>query len=108
MISLQEEPLLNKFPNLASNLRTMPHKSWKKVLVIRFSSIGDIVLTTPIVRCLHKAGFEVHYLTKVHYKDILSTNPYIDKLWTLDEGLQALVRPLRKCRFDGIIDLHQN
>ena len=37
-----------------------------KYLVIRFSSIGDIVLTTPILRCLKKQvkDSEIHYLTK--------------------------------------------
>lgn len=38
-----------------------------KILVIRFSSIGDIVLTSPIIRCVKKqiANAEVHYLTKI-------------------------------------------
>ena len=36
-----------------------------KILIIRFSSIGDIVLTTPVIRCLKKqlSGCEIHYLT---------------------------------------------
>ncbi len=44
-----------------------------KFLIIRFSSIGDIVLTTPVVRCLKQqvAGAEVHYLTK---KVLMLTN----------------------------------
>jgi len=40
----------------------------KKILVIRFSSIGDIVLTTPVIRCLKKQlNVEVHYLTKTSF-----------------------------------------
>ncbi|MEM0993749.1 MAG: glycosyl transferase, partial [Bacteroidota bacterium] len=36
-----------------------------RVLIIRFSSIGDIVLTTPVVRCLKlQRAAEIHYLTK--------------------------------------------
>ena len=44
-----------------------------KVLVIRFSSIGDIVLTTPVIRCLKKqvGGIELHYLTKKTFAPVL-------------------------------------
>lgn len=83
-------------------------RPWKKLLIVRFSSIGDIVLTTPVVRCLKNAGYEVHYLTKVQYASILETSPYIDRIWTLDGKLEALIPTLRKERFDGIIDLHKN
>jgi ADP-heptose:LPS heptosyltransferase len=56
-----------------------------KFLVIRFSSIGDIVLTTPVVRCLKKqvVTAEVHYLTKASFRPILEANPYIDKIHCL-------------------------
>jgi hypothetical protein len=39
-----------------------------KILVIRFSSIGDIVLTTPIVRCLKQQlpHAQIHFLTKLN------------------------------------------
>ena len=45
-----------------------------KFLIIRFSSIGDIVLTTPVVRCLKKQvlSAEVHYLTKAAFRPILA------------------------------------
>ncbi|MDC3105199.1 glycosyl transferase, partial [bacterium] len=50
-----------------------------KILVVRFSSIGDIVLTTPVVRILktHKNA-EVHFLTKREYSSLMENNPYID------------------------------
>ena len=53
-----------------------------KFLVVRFSSIGDIVLTTPTIRCLKRQveDAEVHYLTKQQYYPILKSNPYIDKI----------------------------
>jgi ADP-heptose:LPS heptosyltransferase len=52
----------------------------KKVLIIRFSSIGDIVLTTPVIRCLKRQipGTEIHYCTKKQYVGVLEANPYID------------------------------
>lgn len=83
----------------------------KKVLVIRFSSIGDIVLTTPVVRCLKKGRenqMEVHFATKKAFKDLLSSNPYIDKLHLLDGKLSDFNRKLRAENFDHIVDLHHN
>lgn len=81
-----------------------------KILVIRFSSIGDIVLTTPIVRCLKQqcVGAEVHYLTKAAYREVLIANPYIDKLHLLEKTDQALIQSLKAEKFDYIIDLHHN
>ena len=81
-----------------------------KVLIIRFSSIGDIVLTTPVIRCLKTSlpACEVHYCTKKSYAGILEANPYVDKLHLLGESLNALIAELRKEKFDYIVDLHNN
>lgn len=81
-----------------------------KFLVIRFSSIGDIVLTTPVVRCLKQQvpGAEVHYLTKKSFAGILSANPYVDKLHVLDDDLPTVLRQLKAEKFDQVIDLHSN
>ena len=50
-----------------------------KILVVRFSSIGDIVLTSPIVRCLHQLnGVEVHFLTKKPFVSLLKNNIFIE------------------------------
>ena len=55
-----------------------------KILVVRFSSIGDIVLTTPVARCLKKQlNVELHYLTKAIYTSILSENIYLDKVYVI-------------------------
>jgi ADP-heptose:LPS heptosyltransferase len=81
----------------------------KKVLVIRFSSIGDIVLSSPVVRALkQQAGLEVHYASKKAYAGLLSENPYIDKLHLLDDSLPDLIRQLKAEHFDHIVDLHHN
>lgn len=81
-----------------------------KILIIRFSSIGDIVLTTPVVRCLKKQlpDAEVHYLTKAGFKAVLEANPYIDKLHYLQDDLQAVIPSLQEENFDYVIDLHHN
>lgn len=82
----------------------------KKLLIIRFSSIGDIVLTTPVVRCLKKRfpSAEIHYVTRKIFSAAIEHNPYIDKLHLLDEKLNNLIEELKKEDYDYIIDLHHN
>lgn len=81
-----------------------------KFLIIRFSSIGDIVLTTPVVRCLKQqvSGAEVHFLTKKGFASILQPNPYIDKLHLLDDDLPKTIGLLKAEKYDYVIDLHHN
>ncbi|QEC67014.1 glycosyltransferase family 9 protein [Panacibacter ginsenosidivorans] len=81
-----------------------------KFLVIRFSSIGDIVLTTPVMRCLKKQlpDAEVHFLTKKSMKAVTEHNPYIDKFFYFDKNLKELKQELKKEQYDYIIDLHKN
>jgi ADP-heptose:LPS heptosyltransferase len=80
-----------------------------KILIIRFSSIGDIVLTTPVVRTVKtQLEAEVHFASKIQYQPILETNPYIDRLHFLGSSLPDLIRELRSEKFDYVIDLHNN
>jgi ADP-heptose:LPS heptosyltransferase len=81
-----------------------------KILVIRFSSIGDIVLTTPVVRVLKTQleNVQVHYATKMQFKSIFDENPYIDRVHYLGKDLASFIRELRKEKFDFIVDLHNN
>ena len=80
-----------------------------KILIIRFSSIGDIVLTTPVIRCLkEQTNAEIHYLTKSAFLPVLQHNPYIDKIHTLSSMFNQTLDELKKEKFDLIIDLHHN
>lgn len=81
-----------------------------KVLVIRFSSMGDIIYTTPVVRCLKKQlpDAEVHFITKPAFKYIYDNNPYIDKLLLLKPELSDTIKDIKAERYDYIIDLHNN
>lgn len=80
-----------------------------KILVIRFSSIGDIVLTTPVLRGLkQQIGAEVHFLTKPTYTELLDSNPNVDKIHTLDHDFSRLLSSLKEEAFDQVIDLHHN
>jgi ADP-heptose:LPS heptosyltransferase len=81
-----------------------------KLLVIRFSSIGDIVLTTPVVRCIKRQlpGVELHYLTKAAFREVLAANPYIDRVHYLEDDLGQTIRTLEQEQYDYVIDLHHN
>lgn len=81
-----------------------------KILVIRFSSIGDIVLTTPVVRCLklQRPDVEIHYLTKPAFAPIVQDNPYVTKVHVLEKDWSRLILSLKNESFDEIIDLHRN
>lgn len=81
-----------------------------KILIVRFSSIGDIVLTTPVIRCLKQqlSGVELHYLTKSGYVSLLKENPYIDKIHSIDKSIDENIDALKEEKYDQIIDLHHN
>ncbi len=80
----------------------------KKILIIRFSSIGDIVLTSPVIRCLRKRlpDAELHFCTKPIYKELIKSNPYIDKIHVLGGSVTKLAKDLRTEQYDFIVDLH--
>lgn len=81
-----------------------------KFLIIRFSSIGDIVLTTPVIRCLKQqvADAEVHYLTKFSFHKVIASNNYVDKFYYLNNDWDLLMHELKEENYDYIIDLHHN
>lgn len=81
-----------------------------KFLVVRFSSIGDIVLTTPVIRHLKKQveDAEIHYLTKKAYAPLLKANPYIDHIHSFDGNIRSCIEKLKEEKIDYIIDLHHN
>ena len=82
----------------------------KKILIIRFSSIGDIVLTTPVVRCVKQQvpDAELHFLTKAAYRSLLEVNPFVDKVYALEGSLSAVTQQLKAEHYDFVIDLHKN
>lgn len=81
-----------------------------KILILRFSSIGDIVLTTPVARVLKTQleNVEIHYAIKKQYADIVRNNPYVDKVHELERELNPLIAALQHEQYDYIIDLHNN
>lgn len=81
-----------------------------KILVIRFSSIGDIILCTPVLRCIRKQveNAELHFVTKRQFESVTTTNPYIDKFFYFENKLDNLISELKEEQYDVVIDLHNN
>lgn len=83
----------------------------KRILIIRFSSIGDIVLTSPIIRCLKKElkeDVQIDYLTKEQYASILLSNPYLSNVYTIKQSTKEILNVLKTNKYHYIIDLHKN
>ena len=82
-----------------------------KVLVIRFSSMGDVILTTPVIRALHamlEGEVEVHYLTKASFVEAVEGLAGIHKVWTIDRTTAEVEAELVKVGFHYVVDLHAN
>ena len=86
-----------------------------KVLVLRLSSIGDIILTSPFLR-VFKGRFpetQLHYVVRKEYAELLRWNPHIDDLITVDvshgrRALETLNLALSGERYDAVFDLHNH
>lgn len=82
----------------------------KKILVIRFSSIGDIVLTTPVVRCLKEQlqDVDIHVLVKKKFSKLYKQNPYVGKVFEFEDSLQDNIKELKNECYDYVVDLQGN
>lgn len=81
-----------------------------KILIVRFSSIGDIVLTSPVLRVVRNAfpDAEIHFLTRKRFVSLMEFNPRIDRIHVLEPGLSDCIGRLRNEHFDLVLDLHRN
>ncbi len=93
--------------------------SQSKILIIKLSSLGDIILSTPAIRAIRERFKEpnnVSILVGAESKDVLLRCPYVDELLVADfkhkdngvRGWLRLARMLRKKNFDMVIDLQNN
>lgn len=81
----------------------------KKILLIRFSSIGDIVLTTPVVRAIkQQTDCDLHVLTKKQYAGIFLANPHVDKVHSFQKSISGCLTGLEQEKFDWVVDLQKN
>ncbi len=81
-----------------------------KLLILRFSSIGDIVLTSPVLRCAKEQlkDAEIHVATKAGFADLVRFNPHVSKVHELGDDIGDLISRLKAERFGAVIDLHHN
>src|SRR4051812_3433312 len=84
-----------------------------RVLVIRFSSLGDIIQTFPSIESLAASKHEVHYFTKAGFAPLVAANLSVAHVHTISDHaslseLYAKLRELRTLRFDLVLDLHRN
>ena len=93
----------------------MPDSSIDKTLIIRFSSVGDIVLTTQLVRALRRRfpHSRVDYLVKAEYADLLRHNPHLSRLIEFPAhgkllDLLQLRKSIRADAYDLVIDVHNS
>lgn len=93
----------------------MKTRELQHIVIVRFSSIGDIVLTTPVVRILRNRFPEarIDFVLKQEFAELMTTNPHLSTVYPYDSrsgfrGLQTLARRLRENRYDLLVDLHNN
>lgn len=74
------------------------------------SSIGDIVLTTPIIRCLRRRfpNARIDFLVKKSFKAVVEDNPHINNIITFDDDIHHTIRELQENFYDYVVDLHKN
>lgn len=88
----------------------MQAASPKRILLVRFSSIGDIVLTFPVVAAIKSLfpNCQVDYVTKAQYEGLLSACPQINMVYTLQGSILQLKKEIDFSQYDAILDLHHN
>lgn len=90
----------------------MPEFKYNRVLIVRLSSLGDVLLTTPLIRTLHQRyGAMVDFVVRREFASPLQGNPYIGNLWQLErtnDGMDEMKILLEERRYDAIIDLQNN
>jgi len=83
-----------------------------KILIIRLSSLGDIILTTPLIRAIKKkySNAVIDFLLKTQYKDVLKFNPDINQIieFTKQKDNLSIVSLLKEKEYNLIIDLQNN
>ncbi len=93
-----------------SGINKIPLTEIKKILVIRLSSLGDIILSFPLLKKLNKSfpDSEIHFLTKKDYTAAAILNPYINRIIEFSDSVSETRKEIKKGRYDLIIDLHKN
>lgn len=89
----------------------------KRVLVVKLSSIGDVLATTPLFRALDDAGYEVEHMVMEHCSMVTERNPHIAKVHTIPvlpsgsrikdiAGMMKIYRVFREGAYDAVLVMH--
>ena len=90
------------------------NRARESFVIIRLSSVGDVILTEPVVAVLREThpDAEIGFVVKERLKDLVAGNPAITRIHTLgDERRGALIklaREVRSARYSVVVDLHAN
>jgi len=90
-------------------------KNDQRILIIRLSSIGDVLLTSPFIRQtrIRFPDAQIDFVIKKQFIGLIADNPHLNQIYTVDpqKGIGALIklrRQLQKKKYDFIFDLHNN
>ena len=89
----------------------MPQEEINKILIIRLSSLGDILLTTPVVRAIRKKypSAEIHFVVKKGFEVAVRTNKNIDKIFVFEKDAPSnLKNEIRRTGYNLIFDFQNN
>ncbi len=83
-----------------------------KILIIRLSSLGDILLTTPVIRAIKKfkPSIQIDFITKPQFGDVLTYNEHLTNKFVLEQNgnSEKLINTLRQANYDLVVDLQNN
>jgi len=86
-----------------------------KTLIIRLSSIGDIILASPLIRVLHRKfpDAQIDFAVKMEFAELLECHPFINTLYRIDTklgfaGLKTIKEKMKTVGYDLVIDIHNN
>lgn len=85
-----------------------------KILVIRFSSFGDVLQTLSVAGRLNQNGkAEIHWVTREEYVPVIESHPAVKKVWSLKKGAKfsdvwSLAGDLKREKFTHVYDAHNN
>ncbi len=81
-----------------------------RILIVRFSSIGDIVLCSPVIRNIRRIhpNAYIAFATKKSFVGLLQNNPYLDDVISLEDSFETFKQQIQQKSFTHVIDLHNN
>jgi len=85
----------------------------KKVLIIRFSSLGDVILSTSVIEPLYKKGFEIDFMTFKPFDTLFERDYRVKNILSFEKKQLKTVKDLKNIahglnKYDYVLDLHSN